>query len=183
MPLSQYAGQLPSDDTSFTVNYTTIYDLAAQPAFTWRTLVLPLGLAIAAATVACFTRHNAGRYGLFAFALIAVLVSVVMPYWDRNQLLRKQPKLAEGVIHDHWEKEWTKRVNGKKRRHSYENFQVNNVTFGYFRNVVMAGFNNTDSPRFPLRDGLSVRIHYVPEQQLDDGSVLNRIIKLEIAQP
>ncbi|MBD2705798.1 hypothetical protein IC229_34685 [Spirosoma sp. BT702] len=163
--------------------YTTIYDLAAQPVLNWRSLVLPLALAVAASIIACFTRQNAGRYGLFAFVFITVLVSVVMPYWDRYQLLHKEPRLAEGVITNHWEKEWTKQVNGKKQWYSYESFQVNTVTFGYFRNVVMAGFHHEEMAKIPLHDGLAVRIHYVPEQQMDESSVLNRIVKFELAKP
>ncbi|RIV19124.1 hypothetical protein DYU11_26925 [Fibrisoma montanum] len=163
--------------------YTTIYDLTSQSAISWRSLVLPFGLAVAATVCAYYARSSFSRFGLLGFAIIAVLVAVVIPAWDYYQLSRQKPRMVEGPVADYQEKEWTERYDGKNHHYSYEGFWVNTIAFSYFRNVEMAGFTNTEPVQYPIRDGLPVRIHYIPERQLTDGSVTNRIVKLEVAEP
>lgn len=164
------------------MHYTTIYDLWAQPLINWRSLVLPFGLAAAALVAAYFSRPGSGRTGLLVFSVAAVVVSVGIPSFDQYQLKRHKPLTAEGPIVGYWEKEWVERRDGKNNSYSYEAFQVDTVSFGYYRNVGMAGFHNGEAERVPLHDGLFVRIQYVPERQLDDGRTINRIVKLEISQ-
>jgi hypothetical protein len=57
--------------------------------------------------------------------------------------------------------------------HQDETFTVNGVPFGYSDYVITGGFNQTQSHGGPIREGLAVRIHYIPR-----GNV---IVKLEIA--
>ena len=162
--------------------YKIIYDLATQPAVTWRSVALAIGLALAALICAYSVRPGFGRNGLLAFSGIFVLVSVGLPLFDHYQLSHKTPEVVTGLVSAYWEKEWTTRRGGKNQRHSYEAFRVNSISFGYFRHVQMAAFTNTDPTKFPVRNGLAVRIHYLPERQLDDGTLTNRILKLEVAE-
>ncbi|GAB4033300.1 hypothetical protein GCM10028809_34440 [Spirosoma gilvum] len=164
------------------IRYTTLYDLSTEPLLNWRSLVLPFGLAAAALIAAYTSRPGSGRNGLIAFAVIAVVVSVGIPLFDQYQLKHQKALKVEGPIVGYWEKEWTERRDGKNNHYSYEAFRVDTVSFGYYRNVEMAGFFNGGPEQVSLRDGMAVRIHYVPERQLDDDRILNRIVKLEIGQ-
>ncbi|MBD0259215.1 MAG: hypothetical protein ICV83_26150, partial [Cytophagales bacterium] len=42
-----------------------------------------------------------------------------------------------------------------------------------------AGFTNHQDPRIPLRDGMSLRVSYVTDPQLDSDKPMYRILKLE----
>lgn len=165
------------------MHYTTRYDLASLPPIDWRSLIIPLGLAFLALLSVYFTRPGAGRKWLVAFAVIAILVSVGIPYWDRQYLLSQPALLAQGPITNHWTRDWSERRDGKNKRFSYEGFRVDTVLFGYFRHVDGVGFTNTSPYEVPLRDGLPVRIRYVPQRRIDDGIVDNRILKLDVGQP
>ncbi len=57
--------------------------------------------------------------------------------------------------------------------HRDETFTVAGVRFAYSDYVITGGFNQSQSHGGPLRDGLLVRIHYLPPS--------NTIVKLEVA--
>jgi len=57
--------------------------------------------------------------------------------------------------------------------HQDETFTVAGVRFAYSDYVITGGFNQSQSHGGPMRDGLLVRIHYLPPS--------NMIVKLEIA--
>ncbi len=165
------------------MSYTTLFDVSTRPPLDWRSLVLPFGLALLAVLCFAFSRSSsAGRYFLLVFAALAVIVPVALPYWDHSRLTKAlttgQCAVAEGTLTGHWERKWTERRNGKNNRLHYEGFRVGAVSFGYYRSRDASDFNNPDN--FLFRDGLPVRIHYFPERQLDDGTVLNRIVKVEV---
>ena len=100
---------------------------------------------------------------------------------DKDGCFRRET--SQNTRQGYQEKEWTERYDGKNHHYSYEGFWVDTVPFSYFRNVEMPGFTNTAPVQYPIRDGLPVRIHYIPERQITDGSITNRIVKLEVAEP
>jgi hypothetical protein len=57
--------------------------------------------------------------------------------------------------------------------HQDETFTVSGVAFAYSDYAITGGFNQTESHGGPIREGLSVRIHYL--------SPSNVIVKLEVA--
>jgi hypothetical protein len=57
--------------------------------------------------------------------------------------------------------------------HQDETFTVKGVRFAYSDYVITGGFNQTQSHGGPIREGLPVRIHYLPPSNL--------IVKLEVA--
>ncbi|MFD2574347.1 hypothetical protein ACFSUS_27175 [Spirosoma soli] len=164
------------------MRYLSVYDLYALPPIDWRSLVLPFGLAIAAGLVGYQTRPGFARNAFFVFAALFVVLSVGIPVFNYYYLSTQKPRVVEGAVSDYWRKDWTTRRDGKNQHHSQEGFRVNTVTFWYNRSPT-AGFTNVDPVEFPIRDGLAVRIHYVPMRQISDGERINAIVKLDVAEP
>ncbi|HMK89111.1 MAG TPA: hypothetical protein VK446_05700 [Methylocystis sp.] len=70
------------------------------------------------------------------------------------------------------EGEVTDFFSGSKR----ESFSVQGQRFSYSDYIVIAGFHKTTRKGGPIREGLNVRIAYLPASQ-------NMILRLEIAEP
>lgn len=161
--------------------YKTLYDLSAQPSANRGLVLMAIGLVVATMIAFAISRFPFLQYSLLSFTVLVSIFGIVMPCWDRHRLKNKLAasscRVVEGTITNHWENEWYD--SDSDSRNSYEAFQVGNVSFGYYRSVEMAGFHNQEGNTITIRDGMTVRIHYVPERQLDDGSVQNRIVKLE----
>jgi hypothetical protein len=162
--------------------YKTVYSIAGQPSIDRVFLGISAGLLIATFLVFFVTNLAFWRYTFMTFSLLFILFTLVMPYWDHHRLANKlstsECKVAEGKIMGYWRKDWYQKDT--HRSYSYESFRVDTVQFGYHRLVEMAGFHNAEAHHFPIRNGLIVRIYYVPERQLDDDSQINRILKLDV---
>jgi len=65
--------------------------------------------------------------------------------------------------------------------HGEESFTVNGVRFAYSDAVVSGGFNRTSGRGGPMREGLPVRIYYLPNHGTDffDGSPVNLIVRID----
>ncbi|WP_338873006.1 hypothetical protein WBJ53_29415 [Spirosoma sp. SC4-14] len=166
------------------MQYTTIFDISNQPA-TNRTFLL-VSSVLAISTILCFifSASTLVRYIFLVFSLLFIVFSIVIPYWDHFRLAKKlttaEYEVAEGLLTGYWRKDWYDPSD--RTNYSYEAFQVGNIQFGYHRFIEMAGFHNEETAYFPIRNGLWMRIYYLPEQQLDEGNLMNRILRLEVRQ-
>lgn len=162
------------------MKYTTLFDLQANPPVDWRTMVIPVGLSIAAALAGYFTRPGNGRKGLFVFAILFLVLPLGLQGFYYYYLKAKKAQVVEGVLANCWKKDWTTRRDGKNEHHSQEGFRVNEVKFWYNRPAATPSFTNSGPVRYQLNDGLAVRIHYVPVEQLDTDVITNEIVKVEV---
>ncbi|UFH57541.1 hypothetical protein [Spirosoma sp. KNUC1025] len=161
------------------MRYTTIYDLQTQPVMDWRSLVLPFGLAIAAAFMAYYTRAGFHRSVALVFAVSFVVLPVGIQAFNYYYLTSRPMKVVEGSVWGYWRKDWTTRHDGKNIHHSQEAFRVGTTEFWYNRSQT-AGFTNVEPVEYPIRDGLPVRIHYASVRQIDSDEIINMIAKLEV---
>ena len=109
----------------------------------------------------------------------AVLVSLGMLWfgglWERG-ISYDSTRAAQAAVDPH-----TPVVEGRVENfrpapaegHRDETFTVNGVPFAYSDYSITGGFNQTQSHGGPIREGLSVRIHYLPPSNL--------IVKVEVA--
>lgn len=174
------------------MQYTTIYDISTEPYEGWIWFGLT-GL-IGMATLYSFgilTKRKPGtypqRYWFMGFALVVALIAG-LSYWDfhrlQNRLIADDCQKLEGIIQGHWEKKWAEKDSkGRYDRKHYEGFTVNGIKFGYYINEAEhAGFQNGGITQIRLYDGLPVRISYLTDKHIDDGSLENRILKFQIRQ-
>lgn len=77
-------------------------------------------------------------------------------------------QVAEGRVTDfvHQEREAT-------NQYAFESFKVQDVAFAYSHNIVTGGFNRPALRGGPIREGLKVRIHFLP--MAPSGNVITRI--------
>lgn len=179
------------------MHYTTVYNIATQPYDGWIWFILAgVFLVLILVSFGVFNTPVPGlntpslypiRYWVVGFAVVIAGIAA-LSYWDFSRLQKNLQtndcQRLDGVIQGHWEKKW---VEGDRSKSSnwkhYEGFTVNTVSFGYFINAAEhAGFQNSDSVQIPLYDGLPVRIHYITDKHIDDGTLENRILKLEIGR-
>jgi len=65
--------------------------------------------------------------------------------------------------------------------HENESFDVNGFRFSYSDYVITGGFRQTSSHGGPIREGLHVRIRYIPSEVTDmSGRPTNLIVRLEV---
>ncbi len=173
------------------MDYTTIYDISTVPYDGWIWFILMgVFLLLMLYSFGVFTADKPGlypqRYWVVGFGVVIAIIAGIS-YWDfnrlRNRLIANDCTQLDGVIEGHWEKKWADRdSNNKTRWRHYEGFTVKGVKFGYFvGDAEHAGFQNADSVQVPLYDGLPVRLRYITDKHIDDGSLENRILKFEIA--
>src|SRR2546425_6710696 len=68
--------------------------------------------------------------------------------------------------------------------HEDESFDVNGHRFAYSDYVITGGFRQTSSHGGPIREGLHVRVRYVPSETTDlESRSANLIVKLEVCTP
>ncbi|WP_128547873.1 hypothetical protein [Larkinella soli] len=170
------------------MKYTTVYDISARGYEEWLWAYISAGLALATLIVFLFFRNWQYRYGLLTVAGIVILITFVIPFWDYNRLKKMLDsgdcRKAEGPVTRQWEKKWWDRKDGKTRSFHFEGFTVGNVDFGYYiqGGGSAAGFQNNDSVRVPIKEGMFMRVHYYPEPVITNGTVDNRILKIEVLQ-
>ncbi len=174
------------------MRYKTIYDISTVPHDNWIWFIIAaVFLVVTGYSFGLFTTIKPGlyqqRYWVIGFGLVVNAIAAIS-YWDfhrlRDRLIAKDYQELNGVIQDHWEKEWVERgSNGRQEGKHYEGFTVNGVKFGYYINGPgYAGFQNSGPTQVALPDGLPIRICYITDKHIDDGSLENRILKFEIVQ-
>lgn len=171
------------------MKYKTVYDISTAPYDGWIWFIL-LGVFVVVIlySFGVFTTAKPGlylqRYWVVGFGVVIALIAA-MSYWDfnrlRSRLMANDCQQLNGVIQGHWEKKWAVKANiGYDRKH-YEGFSVNGVSFGYYINEAEhAGFQNGGPTQIALPDGLPVRIWYITDKHIDDGTLENRILKLDV---
>ncbi|MFC5411297.1 hypothetical protein ACFPMF_18390 [Larkinella bovis] len=171
------------------MQYTTVYDLAAEGYEEWLWAYISAGFVVATLIVFLFFRSWKYRYGFLTITSILVAVTFGIPYWDythlKNKLEAPDCLKAEGRVSGHWEQEWRDRkADGKWQNYQYEGFKVDTVTFGYYirGGGSAAGFQNNGDTKIPIRDGMQMRIHYYAEPVITDGTIKNRILKIEVVR-
>lgn len=171
------------------MQYRTIYDIAARGYDGWLFGYIAAGLAAATIIVFLFFRSWKHRYVLLTISSVFTAVAFIMPYWDYTRLKKKLESddclKTEGAVTSYWEKKWRdKDASNKWQNYHYESFTVNSVKFGYYitGGGSAAGFTNGATVQIPIRDGMKMRVHYYDEPVITDGTVNNRILKLEVAE-
>lgn len=166
------------------MSYQTVFDISTDNYKEWPYLIITIGLVFANVIVFFFFRESGFRFPLLAISALVVLFTFLVPYWDysrlKNAFLQQKYQVVEGKVENYWQKEWYDRL--KKRSFSYESYTINGITFSYYRSVAAAGFHNDGANRLPIRNGMIMRIYYLPEKQVDNGKIINRILKLEVGQ-
>jgi hypothetical protein len=171
------------------VGYRTIYDIAAEGYKEWPYIIFSLALFAVCAGLYVYLKRKRKSllffYAALVLSCIFALVSCGMTYWDYSRLKaaleENRCQITEGEVSEYWTRVITTRERMRSTR-TWESFKVGNVQFGYYREVVAAGFRNAGKEAFLLRDGMKLRIHYVSDQLLDADGVENRILKLEAAE-
>lgn len=170
------------------MQYRTIYDIAAQGYEEWFWAYISAGFVAATLIVFIFFRSWKHRKILLFVTCGLSVVTFGIPYWDYNHLKSKLEApdclKAEGIVTGYWEKIWRdKDASNKWQNYHYESFMVNNVKFGYYirGGGSAAGFQNNNAIRIPIRNGMYMRVHYYDEPVITNGTVNNRILKLEVA--
>ncbi|RRB03802.1 hypothetical protein [Larkinella rosea] len=171
------------------MHYHTVYDIAAKGYEEWLMAYIAAGLATATLVVFLFFRTWKHRKILLTVFCVFTAVAVALPYWDYTRLKKKLESndclKTEGIVTGYWEKKWRdKDASNKWHDYHYEGFTVNSVKFGYYitGGGSAAGFQNNDAVRVPIRDGMRMRVHYYDEPIITDGTVDNRILKIEVAE-
>ena len=124
---------------------------------------------------------------MFAIGLVAGLGGGGVPLWDHHRLLAEleagRAQVAEGPIASHTVELVRRRQHNNFHRYdssTWEAFRVADVAFGFYRGSSPVGFINSDADRVELRDGMTVRVHYVEDVPGDFAQ--RRILRLEVAR-
>ncbi|MGA0556915.1 hypothetical protein ACO2Q8_09715 [Larkinella sp. VNQ87] len=171
------------------MQYTTVYDIAAEGYEEWLFAYISAGFVLATLIVFLFFRTWKHRKILLIVTCVLTVVTVGIPYFDYTHLKSKLESpdclKAEGLVSGHWEKKWRdKDASNKWQNYHYEGFRIDTVTFGYYikGSGSAAGFQNNGETQLPIRDGMRMRVHYYAEPVITDGTVTNRILKIEVAK-
>lgn len=177
--------------------YRTVYDIAQQPPFEPVVAWIAAGFIGLGAVWALVRRSKDRRQVpprqrpkwttpkvLMVFGCAIAVIGVGLMSWDHWRLMRDlangDGRVVDGVIGS-----WgTERVRTARRDryeyNTYERFFVgDNIWFGFYREVGMAGFHNGAKELVDLHDGMHVRATYLYADGKDDPP---RIMKLEIAE-
>jgi hypothetical protein len=162
------------------MQYHTLFDISTAGYKEWQFAIISGLLVAANVVVLLFFRRATFRKSLHVVSAIVVFVSFCIPYWDHTRLVRaylnNNYQVAEGKMENYWQREWYDKR--RKQTNRQEGFTVGGVRFAYARSAE-AGFTNHQDPRIPLRDGMTLRVCYVAQPQLDSDDPVYRILKLE----
>ncbi len=165
------------------MQYHTLFDFAATGYHGGPFPVICAAVVVVNLILWIFLPKAKGRLGMHVFSAVMILLALVLPYWDyahlRKAYRNKEYRVAEGKVEHYWYRKWYSTRN--KRTNEQEGFTVGGVKFAYNLGG-QAGFTNEENPRIPFRDGMILRIYYLPEAQLDSDRIENRILKLEKAE-
>jgi hypothetical protein len=163
------------------MQYQTLFDFAATGYGGGPFPVIAAAVVAVNLVLWLFFPKVRGRTGMHVFSAVMILLIVLLPYWDyahlRAAYRNKAYRVTEGKVENYWYRKWYSSRN--KRTNEQEGFTVGGVKFAYNFNS-QASFTNGGNPRIAFRDGMTLRICYLSEEQLDADRVDNRILKLEI---
>jgi hypothetical protein len=112
--------------------------------------------------------------------LLAAACLLAWPCWERRELLQAlqngRVKVAEGPLRGYWRRK-AETAPGSREWLWWENFTVDGVLFGYYRDRARPGFRNLQALDLP--EGLRLRIVYSEPSPAD--SAARRILRLEVA--
>ena len=164
-------------------SYRLIYDLGNESGADggWWLAVAWLAAAVMAALFGY--RRRLWLAWLGVAMLLAAAYFSASPCWERQRLLEAlqsgRVKVAEGMLCGYWRRRADKDLAGAESV-MWENFTVDGVLFGYYRDHALPGFRNVEMPPLDLSDGLPLRISYLEDSL---GNVdQRRILRLEIAE-
>jgi len=147
-----------------------------QPMFAWGFPAVGILGSLVGAAVAWKLRGPKRRTwalvsGLALLWALAIGVAAYVKYLGgRSMVASTETSLVEGVVRDF--------SPGEFLGHKQESFWVNGVRFAYQDDVYTGGFNHDAGRGGPMREGLFVRIRYVPSAQ----PYGNLILHLEICR-
>lgn len=164
-------------------SYRLIYDLGNEAGTDGGWWLATAWLAGALAVAAFGYRRRLWQAWIgFVLLLFSAYFSAA-PCWERQRLAAALQsgrfQVAEGVVRGYWVRRADKDLAGGESV-VWENFTVDGVLFGYYRDHAQPGFRNAQTPPLQLRDGLPLRIAYL-EDSGKTGSQ-PRILRLEVAE-
>ena len=168
-------------------DYRIVYDITKEAPAVWFPAVGLIFVAIGAILWRYRDRLPAGWHGPFrsrpawrkafagfylGFSLIWTTIASIGVrgsfFGARRAMSDGSARIVEGVVENFHPMPYA--------GHDTERFTVGGVRFAYSDYIVGPGFNNTSSHGGPIREGLSVRIHY------NGGPNNATILKLEIKE-
>ena len=155
----------------FLAECRTVY----EPSFTWWFPAAGLGVAAMALVIGRFMAASR-RVFTYVIAGVGVLWAIaagatVYGFHAEARSAAKSPAtpLVEGVVEDFHPAPY--------EGHEDESFAVNGVRFAYSDYVITGGFRQSSSHGGPIRQGLRVRIRYLPAGSPDLSA--NLIVQLD----
>jgi hypothetical protein len=166
------------------MKYHTLFDITTAQYKDW-----PYVIAAAAGVVAsiivtlCFypVPKSWSDLPFFWICLSLAMVRLAgIPYWDYHALLEtyrdKKYRVAAGKVENFWhEKRYSRQ---RKETIEREGFTVRGVKFAYTLKDQSA-FANREATRVFFRNGMTLRVSYIPYPQFGSDEPVNQIVKLE----
>lgn len=173
------------------MNWQTVYDVGSigESDFIWFIYIALAPLALALLLQIWAWRQKRGSFFAKILAVFAMLIAGLgygMNIWDHNRLAAKLAsgdvlKVAGPVVgHQIWKQDVTNIKRDIGRSYNYwETIYVGGVAFTWAPGALEAAFTNAKPAAVDLRDGLTVRIHYV--EDVPGQAHQRRIVRLEVA--
>jgi hypothetical protein len=149
-----------------------------EPSFTWWFPAAGLGIAVMALIIG---RFMGGSRRVFTFAIAGLglvwalgAAATVYGFHAEARAAAKSPNtpVVQGVVEDFRPAPY--------EGHQDESFAVSGVRFAYSDFVITGGFRQSSSHGGPIRQGLLVRIRYLPSGSTDlEGRPTNLIVRLD----
>jgi hypothetical protein len=157
------------------IDCRTVY----EPSFAWWFPAAGLGVAVGALVVGGLMdgARRLFTYGIAGLGLLWALGATAALYRfhaeARAAAKSSNTPVVEGDVRDFHPAPWA--------GHEDESFVVSGVRFAYSDYVITGGFRRTSSHGGPIRQGLRVRVRYLPDRATDaTGRPTNLIVRLDI---
>jgi hypothetical protein len=166
------------------MQYHTLFDITTAGYKDWLYVIVAAVVVVTSVVVTwvCYRmpKSKADLPFFWIFLSLAMVLLAGIPYWDYRELLdayrNKKYRVAAGKVENYWhEKGYNRR---KKETVEREGFTVGGVKFAYTLKDQSA-FTNQEAARVPFRNGMVLRVSYVPYPQFGSDESVNQIIKLE----
>jgi hypothetical protein len=166
------------------MQYHTLFDITTAGYKDWPYVIAAAAVVGVSVVVTWFYYPVPKSWSDLPFFWICLSVAMVMlagiPYWSYRDLLdayrNKTHRVAAGKVENYWHEKWYDRR--KKQTIEREGFTVDGVKFVYAVKDQVA-FANKEAARVTFRDGMTLRVSYVPYAQFGSDEPVNQIIKLE----
>jgi len=162
------------------MNYELIYDAVSTSTAPYTILTAGLGLLTVGGLWTAKLKwggdalHWGAKFFLGAGILI-LMISGLSRYEQYRIGQRTDAQTIEGMVSGYWTKvERTKNASNTYNSSTWEGFSVNGVAFSYRLGDEQNYFHNSGKRAIEMRDGLQLRIRYLP-----DGPNMNRIVRIE----